>query len=164
MIDGKTKVKAWGGISLALVAVLFAAFCFTGAFASTLDIVSPSNVILFPCNNSSQMSVTWWDSENAGSGQVQYAANADLNNALTVDATATVAADSSYGYSAFEATMTNLAANTKYYYRVGHGNTWSPTYSFTTAPANAESFNFLYLGDVQYTNCLLYTSPSPRDS
>ncbi len=51
----------------------------------------------------------------------------------------------------FTATLKNLAPGAAYTYRVGNpsGNTWSPWMEFTTAPAEPESFSFIYMGDVQ---------------
>ncbi|MGI5824801.1 MAG: fibronectin type III domain-containing protein [Bacillota bacterium] len=151
MICKRNKTKILGLFTaLVLVAGLFAALGLNGAFAGTLNITSPDNVLLYPCNNSAEMSVTWWDAETVGSGQVVYGVQADLTDGKT--ANAEVTADTENGYASFEAKMTGLTAGTKYYYKVGHDNTWSRIYSFTTEPENAEAFNFLYLGDVQYVD------------
>lgn len=132
-----------------LIACMFVFMGINGAFAGSAEITAPDNVILYPCNDDSEMSVTWWDVKNLSSAQVVYGTDSNLQNATTKTATLVEAADS---YSAFEAKLTGLTAGTKYYYKVGHDSTWSQIYSFTTEAANVEKFNFLYLGDVQYTN------------
>ena len=43
----------------------------------------------------------------------------------------------------------NLRPNTLYAYRVGNGDIWSEWFQFRTASNQAESFSFLYFGDVQ---------------
>lgn len=51
----------------------------------------------------------------------------------------------------FTASLKDLAPDTVYTYRVGNptGNIWSPWMEFTTAPAEPESFSFVYMGDLQ---------------
>ncbi|MDD5765724.1 MAG: metallophosphoesterase family protein [Candidatus Marinimicrobia bacterium] len=47
----------------------------------------------------------------------------------------------------FSVTLRNLQPGTKYQYRVGDGNNWSETFSFTTEKADADRFEFLVFGD-----------------
>ena len=51
----------------------------------------------------------------------------------------------------YEATLIGLTPDTTYRYLVGSptANTWSEEASFTTAPAEAENFSFIYMGDAQ---------------
>lgn len=47
------------------------------------------------------------------------------------------------------AVLTGLEPGTTYLYTVGHGNFWSDTFEFTTAPAHTVPFSFIYMGDAQ---------------
>ena len=49
----------------------------------------------------------------------------------------------------FTATLFDLTPATTYWYVLGYGDTWSEAASFTTAEPAAESFSFLYFGDIQ---------------
>jgi len=45
--------------------------------------------------------------------------------------------------------FTNLSPDSLYAYRVGNGTIWSEWFQFRTASRHAETFSFLYFGDVQ---------------
>ena len=49
----------------------------------------------------------------------------------------------------FTATLTGLAANTKYRYHVGEGTHWSDWHTFATADPHTRAFKFLLFGDSQ---------------
>lgn len=150
MFKKRNKLKFFSlFVSFVLVVGIFTVLGLGGALAGTANITSPSNVILFPCESVSDMSVTWWDAENIENGQVIYGTNENLEDAATVTAEKNVDGD---GYTSFEATMTNLSPATTYYYKVGNGNAWSEIYSFSTEDTDTEKFSFLYLGDVQYAD------------
>ena len=54
------------------------------------------------------------------------------------------------GWSSYKATVSDLAANTAYIYRVGNGTNWSAAYGFETGNiGNGESFSFMFAGDPQ---------------
>lgn len=52
----------------------------------------------------------------------------------------------------YEATAVGLKPDTTYAYRVGGGNTWSETETFTTGSADGATLTFAYLGDAQPAN------------
>ncbi len=45
--------------------------------------------------------------------------------------------------------LEGLEPGTAYEYQVAHGELWSETYRFETAPKDADTFEFVYLGDAQ---------------
>lgn len=49
----------------------------------------------------------------------------------------------------FSAVISGLSPATKYTYRVGQEQGWSPWSTFTTAPEGAAPFSFIYMGDPQ---------------
>lgn len=49
----------------------------------------------------------------------------------------------------FSAVLTGLSPDTSYSYRVGGGEVFSDWHTFTTAPATARPFSFIYMGDPQ---------------
>ena len=54
------------------------------------------------------------------------------------------------GWNSFKATVSELAANTDYIYRVGNDGCWSDTYEFSTGNlGDGESFSFMFAGDPQ---------------
>ncbi len=56
-------------------------------------------------------------------------------------------------YVSNKALISGLEANTTYSYRIGNGETWSKTGTFTTAKDNKEAFSFIYITDTQaYTD------------
>ena len=73
---------------------------------------------------------------------------ADAAGVKTVEATQ--AAAQREGFNSNKATVSGLAANTTYVYRVGNDDAWSDAYAFTTGAFGANSeFSFLMAGDPQ---------------
>jgi uncharacterized repeat protein (TIGR02543 family) len=97
--------------------------------------------------------VTWHD--DSAAGYAQYVREDNYINEGSFSAAGQITAtSSSVGYTSpkkyWQATITSLAPDTKYYYRVGSSEDWSGVYTFTTAKAGNKNFSFMYLGDVQY--------------
>lgn len=144
------KTKNIKIISLACALILMvgalAVWNVSGARAADVSIANPCNMVLYPRSDATQMAVTWWDAANATDGKIVYGTSQDLTTDVkTVDASA--CADN--GFTVFEGVMTGLTPGTKYYYKTGHGNTWSSIKSFTASNPRNE-FSFVFLGDVQY--------------
>ena len=152
---------------LAVLLITMMILCSVTALAdSALGITGPCYAVVSPTNATAdnttegamEMAVTWWDSSDVTAASVQYSSTIDFANtpgASVETATATVnKTDTVNGYAAFEATMTGLAANTTYYYRVGHDDVWSAEYSFTTADPSTSNVSFMYMGDIQYASAL----------
>ncbi len=145
------KLKRSGLLFCILVAILILTATGAGATGS-LGITGPCYEMLSPTNSATEMALTWWDIPEVTTAYVQYCTCTDFGQATSIAATLTNN-DTTNGYSAFEATMTGLAANMTYYYRVGNGGTWSETKSFTTGNAlSTDNVSFIYLGDAQYGN------------
>lgn len=118
-----------------------------------------------------QMAFAWFTNEGQNDGKVQLVAQADatdtdFKNALEFAATPTTTkplryavslsgiikatgmpTKTAYRYVSHKALATGLKPNTTYSYRVGTDNAWSDIRTFTTAPAEKESFSFLYMTD-----------------
>ncbi|MDR0819214.1 MAG: fibronectin type III domain-containing protein [Oscillospiraceae bacterium] len=133
---------------VALLLILICAFNIT-AFAAD----APSRVILsWTDNTSTSMTVTWIDAETATEGYIRYSTDKALTDAeqAAAERVPNASAMDEAGVR-FTATLTGLAPGTTYWYSVGSGDVWSVEQSFTTAERNADSFSFMFLGDVQVT-------------
>ena len=108
-------------------------------------------------NPSVTQSVTW-SAALPGTGRVQYieaaksVSSTDFKKATEVKAACTeMTVNTLYR---FECVMRKLKPDTLYRYRIGIGTgsktAWSEPLSFRTAPSAADSFQFMYLGDVQF--------------
>lgn len=141
---------AYGAAAAALsVAVAFGSG--PAAIASADHSVTAGGIILGVGAKESQRVVSWYSS--AGTRQeVQVVPTDKLShgkfpkNAMTFPAT--VAANSVNGGFNGHATIDGLRQNTSYSYRVGSGDSWSPTYTFKTQSFQGD-FDFLFFGDPQ---------------
>lgn len=102
-----------------------------------------------------------WHSKEGKEGYVQYSRKGQkLSEENQVKAQITEVGEG--GYLRYTAVIKGLSRQSVYRYRIGDGETWSEIRSFKTAPAapskedgttasdQGSSFEFLYLGDVQY--------------
>lgn len=96
-----------------------------------------------------EVNLTWY-SPSEVTGQVLWTTSddEDFENAMTFDAASTTASEVTSGYYINHATVSGLAAETDYIYKVGNEDGMSPSYSYTT-PAYSDSFRFTVLGDPQ---------------
>ncbi|MCQ4636881.1 metallophosphoesterase family protein [Anaerovorax odorimutans] len=115
-------------------------------------------IILSWTDDSAHTQTITWHSKSREDGYVQYnREGAQLSPQHQVKAKIIEVRKDYYRY---EASIKGLSQKTTYEYRVGDGDRWSKIRTFTTAPVaehsrvtasdDAESFEFLYLGDVQY--------------
>lgn len=115
------------------------------------DPTTVSAVVLGVGSNETQRIVTWYTSANVAQG-IQVAPTSQLvAGAFPASATtfpATVAANTVNGGNNAHATITGLAENVAYSYRVGNEGSWSPTYSFKTQDFEGD-YDFLFFGDPQ---------------
>ena len=111
-----------------------------------------SGVILGVGADETQRIVTWYSSADTAQ-TVQVAPTSSLVNgefpasATTFSASGAANIASSGGYNR-HATITGLAENTAYSYRVGSDGNWSSTYAFTTQSFEGD-YDFLFFGDPQ---------------
>ena len=90
------------------------------------------------------ITVMWRTSSNSTPATVQYGTSTALGQ--TKNGANTESVESGFYYHTAE--LTGLTPATTYYYRVlGDGNTWSPTYSFKTAPSTNTPFSFTAFAD-----------------
>lgn len=125
------------------------------AVASAAQADSPatlSGVILGVGADEAQRIVTWYSSADTAQ-TVQVAPTSTLVNgefpatATTFSASGTANVATSGGYNR-HATITGLAENTGYSYRVGSDGNWSSTYAFKTQSFEGD-YDFLFFGDPQ---------------
>ncbi|MCU1422271.1 MAG: metallophosphoesterase [Microbacteriaceae bacterium] len=111
-----------------------------------------TGVILGVGANESQRMVTWYSSADTAQS-VQLAPTASLvagdfpAGAATFSATGTANIATSGGFNR-HATISGLAENTAYSYRVGSDGNWSTTYAFKTQSFDG-AYDFLFFGDPQ---------------
>ncbi|MDR6689485.1 hypothetical protein J2X55_000384 [Microbacterium sp. 1154] len=113
---------------------------------------SLTGIILGVGADQSQRIVTWYSSADTAQ-TVQLAPTSAVTNgqfpasATTFSASGTANIASSGGFNR-HATITGLAENTAYSYRVGSDGNWSNTYSFKTQSFEGD-YDFLFFGDPQ---------------
>lgn len=113
---------------------------------------SLTGIILGVGADETQRVVSWYASADTAQ-VVQLAPTSQVSGstfpatAVTFAATGSANIASSGGYNR-HATITGLAANTAYSYRVGSADAWSATYSFRTQSFEGD-YDFLFLGDPQ---------------
>ncbi len=147
---GYKKIRISTAVSILCLVLL--AFVFYSCPAPPVSAASsgiPEQIILtWTGDPADSQTITWLMSEDT-EAKIQYmeadqfAGNFD--SATQKDAAGSAFGSSSYRYSV---TLSGLAPDTQYIYRVGSEGDWSDTLSFTTA-ADTEEFSFLYMGDVQ---------------
>ena len=139
---------AWlSAIALSL-ALPFGAIAATVPAAYADDPVTYNSIILGVGSTETQRVVTWYTSANAAE-KVEIATDSAFTTDVQ-DFSATVTANVVTTKSPYSAhsVISGLVANTKYFYRVGDGTTWSSTYSFATQSFEG-SYDFLFFGDPQ---------------
>lgn len=117
----------------------------------------PDNIVLTPTSDMATMvSVTWRTSDSVTDGVVQYAiVTGDTQNyqewPAVVKTLYSRELESNNTVHCHTATLADLKPGTTYRYRVGskERNAWSNYRTFTTAPADPDSFSFVYFGDTQ---------------
>lgn len=101
-------------------------------------------------NPSTTMTITWRTDTTVTRGLVQYQEGGKLSRkAPRAKADSREFVTDLGATRLFSSTLVNLSPNKKYSYRVGDGEHWSGTLSFTTAGRKARAFKFLIFGDSQ---------------
>ncbi|WP_371372896.1 purple acid phosphatase family protein [Sporomusa aerivorans] len=100
--------------------------------------------------------ITWRTGAATVNGQVQYAEAARFGQfpqkSITVSAEVEGLTTNLGDVATHSVTLTGLKPDTRYVYRVGGPEEWSPPYYFTTAPGTVRPFKFLIFGDSQSVN------------
>lgn len=126
-------------------------------------LTTPDQIILtWSDDPRTTQTIQWRTSDRVRKGYVRYAKKADIYPPTTNSPRPLeLVAKTEPIYTKFivndpvnrhhTATLTNLEPATTYMYTVGDGTArnWSPPAEFTTAPATAAPFSFVYMGDAQ---------------
>ncbi|MBT2582727.1 metallophosphoesterase family protein [Planococcus sp. ISL-109] len=120
-------------------------------FGEQDDFYPASHIAFAPGSDESQMNFSWYAPSTSRPGQVQVTKVSSgtekflETGAVTVDAKLK---NATYGYSAHEATITQLENESDYMYRLGDGRgNWTDGFHFQTQ--NPESYEFLMIADPQ---------------
>ena len=124
-------------------------------FSATEMSIDPSsempkekNIALTMGEDETERNITWYEPYESSVASVQYAVKDGENfpaNYSTATATVNNALDQGYNYC--KATLTNLAPNTDYVYRLVNDTTVSKIYTFSTFETG--DFSFIFLSDPQ---------------
>ncbi len=137
--------------TLSVLLLALALLCPALTTAQTGATVVPDHVALsWTDNPATSMAVTWRTDTTVTTGVVEYAMGAKLTaTAKHVNATCSSFSTDLGESRIFRANMIQLAPNTSYTYRVGDGQHWSATHTFTTASAKTNKVKFIVFGDSQ---------------
>lgn len=124
-------------------------------FSATEMSIDPSgvmptekNIALTMGADETQRNITWYEPYESSTASVQYAVkDGDTFPANYNTATATVNDAIDQGYNYCKATLTNLAPDTDYVYRLVNDTTVSKIYTFSTFETG--DFSFIFLSDPQ---------------
>lgn len=124
-------------------------------FSATEMSIDPSgkmptekNIALTMGADETQRNITWYEPYDSSTASVQYAVkDGDTFPASYSTATATVTAAIDQGYNYCKATLTGLAPDTDYVYRLVNDTTVSEIHTFSTAETG--DFSFIFLSDPQ---------------
>ncbi|MGM0896330.1 MAG: fibronectin type III domain-containing protein [Bacillota bacterium] len=115
------------------------------------DSYPASHIAFAPGSDESEMNFSWYAPSTSRPGQVQVAKVSQGTERFPENAAVTVDAklkNATYGYSAHEATITQLENDSEYMYRLGDGRgNWTEGFVFHTK--NPESYEFLMIADPQ---------------
>ena len=119
--------------------------------ADTGASANPDHVTLtWTGNPATTMTITWRTDPSVATGMAEYQAGTSLTTSGTRMNATSVEFVTDLGPSRlFTATLTGLSPSMKYSYRVGDGEHWSDTCSFTTADPKSSNVSFLVFGDSQ---------------
>jgi len=139
----------------AFLLVLLAGTTFLPQVADALSATSfPDHITLTWVQDSrTTQTVSWRTNDETVGGQVRYFEAGRLSLSKPVylfapaDAVRLVTPDGAL--QVHSATLTGLKPGARYAYQVGDDNSWSETYTFTTASVRTAEFDFLVFGDSQ---------------
>lgn len=106
------------------------------------------NITLQPGSNANEMNFCW-QSSSGGASAVQLAVKTGGSSAFPSDAISFNGAvtEATKGYYSNKVTVTGLAPQTEYLYRVCNGTAYSGVYSFKTG--NSDTYNVIFVSDAQ---------------
>lgn len=113
----------------------------------------PDHIVLtWSGDPSTTQAINWRTAPAVDTGIVEYRPDADADAQRVEGAFAAIEdrllVDDPLAHR-WTAELTGLNPATEYNYRVGNGEDWTEWFGFSTAPATAQPFSFMYLGDPQ---------------
>lgn len=131
---------------IALILIALLAYCITRPSL----VLWPRNVMLtWTGEPATTQTLTWQTGRYVAGSQVEYAEISDNSPFMAQSGTAEQIVTDGGVITIHSIDLTGLQPATRYQYRVGNGLFWSSYHTFTTAPAQAQSFKFLLFGDSQ---------------
>ncbi len=135
--------RSWLNLAAATLVIAVAATAFGGGGASAV----PDNIRLtWSESPKTTQTLGWRTDTTVALGNVQYFAIGGPPTTVAAPPPETLATNVG-AINLFTVTLRDLQPGTRYVYRVGEGSTWSPYYTFETAKADPERFEFLVFGD-----------------
>ncbi len=126
--------------------------------AAETDGNKPYNISLnMSTDETTQQNISWMSSVDAEPAAcIRYSTDEDLTDAQTVEGTDTLLTFSTdvQATRANNVQLSDLKADTTYYYQVGDGETWSDIDTFTTAEEAPDDVRFVVMADVQEEDAL----------
>jgi hypothetical protein len=116
---------------------------------ASVELLSVADLIMQPGSDESMMNFTWYSSDTTAA-EVQIALASAMTDSDFPEESATSytgTATTSGSYISNEVSISDLASNTDYVYRVGDGNSFSDTYTLSTG--DETNFSFIAVGDPQ---------------
>ncbi|ETP69157.1 metallophosphoesterase family protein [Planococcus glaciei] len=115
------------------------------------DVYPAVSIAFAPGADETSFNFSWYSPKTNAPGVIEFAKAENGMPAEFPEGAASVQANldkASFGFTAHEAVITGIEADSEYAYRLGDGKgNWSGPYSFKTR--NTDSYNFLLMGDPQ---------------
>ena len=136
-----------------LISVILLVFCFWGGCAAAPSPIPDHILLTWAADPRTTQTVAWRTDTSVDESWIRYyefwADGAPPAQVFRKAAVTRVLETSTGNMNIHSITVTGLAPGKRYRYQVGHGETWSDLYSFSTASIDPKTVTFLIFGDSQ---------------